>query len=179
VLCDRFADSTFAYQGFAGVFTHGWNANRAATGGLMPHRTLLLDVPASIGLTRRRGATRTGWTVNPQRSTNESTQGFRHSRREPRGASRWSMPIGRSSRSAEIEDLGWLVLEAPDPRTIICRFTRSLVTVRLPPRSRLRQPGNVWHTPISSRRRCHRQANDRLLLRTGASLRVWSNRGRS
>jgi len=58
VLCDRFADSTFAYQGFGRGLSHSWleNANRAATGGLMPHRTLLLDVPASVGLARRRGA---------------------------------------------------------------------------------------------------------------------------
>jgi dTMP kinase len=58
VLCDRFADSTFAYQGFGRRLSLSWleHANRAATGGLMPHRTLLLDVPASIGLARRRGA---------------------------------------------------------------------------------------------------------------------------
>jgi len=58
VLCDRFADSTFAYQGFGRGLSLSWleNANRAATGGLMPHRTLLLDVPASVGLVRRRRA---------------------------------------------------------------------------------------------------------------------------
>ena len=55
VLCDRFADSTFAYQGFGRGLPLSWlrTANRAATGGLTPHLTLLLDVPPSIGLTRR------------------------------------------------------------------------------------------------------------------------------
>ena len=55
VLCDRFEDSTFAYQGFGRGLPLSWlqSANRAATGGLSPHLTLLLDVPASIGLTRR------------------------------------------------------------------------------------------------------------------------------
>lgn len=55
VLCDRFADSTFAYQGFGRGLSLSWlrAANRVATGRLAPHLTLLLDVPASIGLTRR------------------------------------------------------------------------------------------------------------------------------
>ncbi|HKR78060.1 MAG TPA: dTMP kinase [Nitrospira sp.] len=55
VLCDRFADSTFAYQGFGRGLPLSWlrTVNRAATGGLAPHLTLLLDLPPSIGLTRR------------------------------------------------------------------------------------------------------------------------------
>jgi dTMP kinase len=59
VLCDRFADSTFAYQGFGRGLSLSWlrTANEAATGGLMPDLTLLLDVPASVGL-RRRGQAR-------------------------------------------------------------------------------------------------------------------------
>jgi dTMP kinase len=58
VLCDRFADSTFAYQGFGRGLSLTWlqSANRAATGGLMPHLTLLLDIPVPIGLARRRRA---------------------------------------------------------------------------------------------------------------------------
>ena len=58
VLCDRFADSTVAYQGFGRGLSLSWleYANRTATGGLTPHLTVLLDVPASIGLARRRGA---------------------------------------------------------------------------------------------------------------------------
>ena len=56
VLCDRFADSTFAYQGFGRRLSLSWlqTANHAATSGLMPHLTLLLDVPVSVGLARRR-----------------------------------------------------------------------------------------------------------------------------
>jgi dTMP kinase len=58
VLCDRFADSTFAYQGFGRGLALSWlqTANRTATGGLMPHLTLLLDIPPSMGLARRRHA---------------------------------------------------------------------------------------------------------------------------
>lgn len=58
VLCDRYADSTLAYQGAgrgldAGMLA-GWNA--AATGGLVPDLTILFDVPAEVGLERRRAA---------------------------------------------------------------------------------------------------------------------------
>jgi len=56
VLCDRFSDSTFAYQGFARGLDLRWlrAANEIATGGLTPDLTLVLDLPVSVGLTRRR-----------------------------------------------------------------------------------------------------------------------------
>ena len=56
VLCDRFSDSTFAYQGFARGLDLQWlrTANKAATGGLTPDLTLVLDLPVSVGLARRR-----------------------------------------------------------------------------------------------------------------------------
>lgn len=62
VLCDRFADSTLAYQGGGrGLDLDLLTAmNRAATGGLEPDLTLLFDVAPAIGLARRaRGAART------------------------------------------------------------------------------------------------------------------------
>ena len=59
VLCDRFSDSTLAYQGFGRGLPLSWlkTANEAATSGLTPHLTLLLDISPSIGL-RRRGYAR-------------------------------------------------------------------------------------------------------------------------
>jgi len=56
VLCDRFSDSTYAYQGFARGLDLEWlqAANEAATGGLTPDLTLVLDLPVSVGLARRR-----------------------------------------------------------------------------------------------------------------------------
>lgn len=61
VVCDRFSDSTMAYQGYARGLdlkllraTNDW-----ATGQLTPHLTLLLDIPIAIGLRRRRGQTTT------------------------------------------------------------------------------------------------------------------------
>jgi len=54
VLCDRFADSTWAYQGYArGLGTDlVEQLNRLATGGLEPNLTLLFDLPVEIGLAR-------------------------------------------------------------------------------------------------------------------------------
>ena len=57
VICDRYSDSTFAYQGYA----RGQDLatlrtiNEFATGGLVPDLTLLLDLPAEAGLARRFG----------------------------------------------------------------------------------------------------------------------------
>ncbi len=55
VLCDRFSDSTFAYQGFGRGLNLEWlrAANEVATGGLTPDLTLVLDLPVSVGLARR------------------------------------------------------------------------------------------------------------------------------
>ncbi len=55
VLCDRYADSTLAYQGGGrGLDDALLRAlNRAATGGLQPHLTLLFDTPPELGLRRR------------------------------------------------------------------------------------------------------------------------------
>ena len=57
VLCDRFVDSTFAYQGYG----HGMDRNilsgltRLAIGDFAPDLTLVLDIPVEEGL-RRAGA---------------------------------------------------------------------------------------------------------------------------
>lgn len=56
VICDRFSDSTLAYQGYArGLDLKILRAmNDWATGGLSPHLTLLFDLPVAAGLVRRR-----------------------------------------------------------------------------------------------------------------------------
>ncbi len=58
VLCDRYADSTLAYQGYG----HGVNLESLrqlldfSTGGLWPDLTLLLDIPSEAGLRRRQSS---------------------------------------------------------------------------------------------------------------------------
>lgn len=57
VICDRFADSTLAYQGYGGgvPLTTLRSLADVATQGLRPTRTVLLDVTAEAGMARRRG----------------------------------------------------------------------------------------------------------------------------
>lgn len=56
VLCDRFGDSTLAYQGYGrGLPIPALRSlNRFATRGLTPSLTLLFDLPVRTGLARRR-----------------------------------------------------------------------------------------------------------------------------
>jgi len=58
VVCDRFVDSSLAYQGAArglGVAEVG-AVNAFATGGLLPDRTILLDLAPAAALARKDGA---------------------------------------------------------------------------------------------------------------------------
>jgi dTMP kinase len=55
VLCDRYSDSTLAYQGYGRGLNleHLRAVNNIATGGLLPHFTILLDIPPKTGLSRK------------------------------------------------------------------------------------------------------------------------------
>jgi dTMP kinase len=58
VLCDRYLDSSLAYQGVARGLGRGpvEEVNRFATGGLLPDVVVLLDLDPAAGLGRRAGA---------------------------------------------------------------------------------------------------------------------------
>ncbi len=58
VVCDRFHDSTVAYQGYGGQLDVTWldRFGRKAIDGVMPALTLLLDVPTRVGFARLRRA---------------------------------------------------------------------------------------------------------------------------
>ncbi|RME41383.1 MAG: dTMP kinase [Caldilineae bacterium] len=62
VLCDRYADSTFAYQGYGrGLDMETLQAiTRFATGGLKPDLTIFLDLPVEVGLSRKKEASEAG-----------------------------------------------------------------------------------------------------------------------
>jgi dTMP kinase len=56
VVCDRFHDSTVAYQGFGGGLDWRWldRLGRRAIGRMTPQITLVLDVPTDVGFRRLR-----------------------------------------------------------------------------------------------------------------------------
>lgn len=58
VLCDRYADSTLAYQGYGRGLSllELMRFQRFISGGLVPDKTFLFDLPVRIGLERRRKA---------------------------------------------------------------------------------------------------------------------------
>ncbi|MEU4570981.1 dTMP kinase [Nonomuraea sp. NPDC023979] len=58
VVCDRYVDSSLAYQGAGRALDPGdvSKVNAWATGGLVPHLTVLIDTPPEVGLTRLGGA---------------------------------------------------------------------------------------------------------------------------
>jgi dTMP kinase len=58
VVCDRFIDSTRVYQGIAGAVDRAVidRLHRAVLGELRPDLTVILDLPAALGLGRRREA---------------------------------------------------------------------------------------------------------------------------
>lgn len=54
VVCDRFHDSTVAYQGFGGGLDVAWldRLGRSAIHGVLPRLTILLDIPTAVGFRR-------------------------------------------------------------------------------------------------------------------------------
>lgn len=56
VLCDRFMDSSRVYQGVTGNLEPDYieALQRVAVNGVVPHCTLMLDIPAEVGLERAR-----------------------------------------------------------------------------------------------------------------------------
>ncbi len=73
VLCDRFSDATFAYQGYGRGLDLAMirSLDRMVTAGLRPDLTLLLDVDASEGLSRARGRNRSSGLETEARFENE------------------------------------------------------------------------------------------------------------
>jgi dTMP kinase len=63
VLCDRFADSTLAYQGYGRQLDLGMlrQITAFATGALIPDLTICLDLPVERGLLRKRGGDQAEW----------------------------------------------------------------------------------------------------------------------
>ncbi len=110
VLCDRFTDSTVAYQGYGRGLDLDTIAavNRAATGGLVPDLTVLLDVATETALTRQ--ADGSDYLEREAKEFHERVRtGFlRCAEKEPE---RWLVLDGASERAAITSSI-WERIEA-------------------------------------------------------------------
>jgi dTMP kinase len=115
VLCDRFADSTIAYQGYGrGLdLDHLAFITRFATGGLKPDLTLLFDLDVARGLARR--------AENGQEMNRMDLQTVAFHQRVRDGY----------HRLAAAEPERWLILDAERPLDEVQAEVRRLVTARL------------------------------------------------
>ncbi len=128
VVCDRFSDSTLAYQGYgSGLDLEGLRALAAwATAGLEPDLTILLDVPSQIALARRTGE------PAPRDRFEEPEYGLEFHRR-----------VADGFRALAGRDPGrWRVIDARDSEERIADEIRGLVDTFLaesePPTAALR-----------------------------------------
>ena len=168
VLCDRFSDSTFAYQGFARGLDLQWlrAANEVATGGLTPDLTLVLDLPVSVGLARRR--------VDRGQQNRLDRETERFHRKVRRGFLALAaeeparMTIVNANRPAqEVRDelteivIGWMArpTSPSTPPELACPFA-TVSAINNPSHSyNPPSPMNAWLTPICSTAR-RRLEND-------------------
>ncbi|MBN1202202.1 MAG: dTMP kinase [Anaerolineae bacterium] len=120
VVCDRYADSTLAYQGYG----HGLDlvALRQilafATGGLVPDLTLYLDIDPEAGLKRRQQAAQNGAEWNRM---DAQSLAFHHRVRE-------------GYRALIAEDRArWVIINALTDRDTVQAQIRDVVLSHLPP----------------------------------------------
>ena len=103
VVCDRFTASTVAYQGYGrGLdLTLVHRLNQAASDGLAPDLTVLLDIPAEAALARKGSTTADTFDTAPL----EFHRRVRH---------------GYLAQAAQRPDR-WLVLDATQPQRVVAR----------------------------------------------------------
>ena len=115
VICDRFADSTRVYQGEAGVDSQVLDLlETVAVAGTRPDLTILIDIPAEIGLSRVSARSKTDSSGGPDRfeSDNIATHERRRSlfldlaKREP---DRFGVVDGRHASDHVANEIWWLV----------------------------------------------------------------------
>jgi len=113
VISDRYADSSFAYQGYGrGIDIESLRClNDFATSGLKPDLTILLDVPVELGLKRQQDRNR--FEAESVEFHQRVRNGFlKLAKQEP---DRW-VTIDASKEIEEVESLVIKVLEARFPK---------------------------------------------------------------
>jgi len=113
ILCDRYGDSTLAYQGYG----HGLDLDRLkmilefATNGLKPDLTILLDVDVMVGLKRKKAKEEWNRMDAFELSFHERVRRGYHElfNQEP---ARWKIVDASQSQEQVQEDIRQIVLEA-------------------------------------------------------------------
>ena len=115
VLCDRFVDSTLAYQGAGrGLNVEGLIDLQAfATRGLWPDLTILLDVPVEVGQARRLAS------GEPLNRFDADAIGFHERVRQ------WFL------HAADEDPLRWRLIDATAPEDVVVETTLNAVLERL------------------------------------------------
>ena len=118
VICDRYTDSTTAYQGYGrGLKLETVkNINASATQGLKPDLTILLDMPVEAGLARKRGKRQDRFEQEEIAFHQRVREGY--------------------LKLAEEEPQRWLVIDATQPKEKIARIIWQRVTQLLPHQSK-------------------------------------------
>ncbi len=121
VLCDRYADSTLAYQGYGRGLPVDELAEvqRFAVGDLWPDLTVLLDLPVAVGLARKRAA--------------EGTAAGEWTRFEAEAREFHERVRAGYLALAQREPARWLVLDARAPIDALHAAIFDAVRRRLPP----------------------------------------------
>ncbi len=133
VLCDRFTDSTIAYQGYGRGLDLAAvkSACGAATRGLKPDLTVLLEVPVDEGLRRK--------AARGEHDRFERTNFAFHQR------------VSAAYRSMTEEEPGrWLIVDGTLPKPDVRRIVWNRVSQLLANEDRRLKPGHkeIWHTAL-------------------------------
>ncbi len=120
VLCDRYADSTRVYQGEAGVDPQYLDLlETLAVAGIRPELTILIDVPADVGMARVSSRSQKAEGAAPDRFEDEALQVHERrrvlfldlARKEPH---RFAVIDGRQDQDA-VEDKIWQAVRSHFP----------------------------------------------------------------
>ena len=137
VICDRYMDSTLAYQGYGlGLNLDAIRCvNEIAIGGLVPDMTILLDLPPDDVAVRlaERGRGETASTAGGVDGSSQS-DGHKAGRDafEDRGPEFWRRVREGYLEMAEGEPRRWYRLDANQPQDELAGRIRSLIGVLLP-----------------------------------------------
>ncbi|MSQ23363.1 MAG: dTMP kinase [Chloroflexi bacterium] len=134
VIADRFADSTLAYQGAGRGLSRSplQTLIEIATGGLQPDLTVLLDLPAEVGLARNLGPAG-GQDVAGQMAFFEELQLAQDWNRFEDEAVAFHGRVQQAYREmAACDPARWVVVDATKGRDIVAAEVWSVVQARLP-----------------------------------------------